>query len=75
MTKLTPIFINREKWIQLSQLTGEQSRLLKFSLPVNCLKKINFQGIEFSDCLDFEIYEYWLHYRQVVQQKQAMIDF
>ncbi|MEP0711261.1 hypothetical protein [Algoriphagus sp.] len=75
MTKLIPIFINGRKWIQLSQLSKEQSSKLKSWIPVNCLKKITFQGVEFSDCLAFEIYEYWFRTHQVSEQKQALLDF
>ncbi|TXE14490.1 hypothetical protein [Algoriphagus aquimarinus] len=75
MTKLIPIFINGGKWIQLSQLSKEQSLKLKSWLPVSCLKKIIFQGMEFSDCLDFETYEYWFLTHQVSEQKHAMLDF
>lgn len=75
MTKLIPIFINGEKWIQLSQLSGEQASKLKSWLPGNCLKKIKFQGTEFSDCLEFATYEYWFRTQQVFGQKQAMLDF
>lgn len=75
MTKLIPIFINGGKWIQLSQLSKEQSSNLKSWLPVSCLKKIMFQGNEFSDCLDFETYEYWFKTHQVSAQQQALLDF
>lgn len=75
MTKLIPIFINGGKWIQLSQLSKEQSSNLKSWLPVNCVKKIIFQGNEFSDCLEFETYEYWFRTNQVSMQKQALLDF
>lgn len=75
MTKLIPIFINGRKWIQLSQLSQEQSSNLKSWLPVNCLKKIMFQGTEFSDCLDFETYECWFRTHQVSEQKYALLDF
>ena len=75
MTKLIPIFINGGKWIQLSQLSKEQSLKLKSWLPVSCLKKVMFQGSEFTECLDFETYEYWFRTQQVSEQKQALLDF
>ncbi|MFC5625406.1 hypothetical protein [Algoriphagus winogradskyi] len=75
MTKLIPIFINGGKWIQLSQLSKEQALKLKSWLPVSCLKKIMFQGSEFTECLDFETYEYWFRTQQVSEQKQALLDF
>lgn len=75
MTKLIPIFINGGKWIQLSQLSKDQALRLKSWLPVSCLKKIIFQGSEFSDCLDFETYEYWFRTNQVSEQEQALLDF
>lgn len=75
MTKLIPIFINGGKWIQLSQLSKDQALKLKSWLPVSCLKKIIFQGSEFSDCLDFETYEYWFRTNQVSEQEQALLDF
>lgn len=75
MTKLIPIIINGQKWIQLSQLTVDQVRSLKSSLPVSCLKKVFFQGIELSDCLDFDTYEYWFKSQQITGQRQALLDF
>ncbi|OOG70709.1 hypothetical protein [Algoriphagus sp. A40] len=75
MTKLIPIFIEGEKWIQLSQLTADQARTLKSFLPVNCLKKILFQGIELSDCLDFDTYEYWFKSQQISGKRHALLDF
>ncbi|WP_026950741.1 hypothetical protein [Algoriphagus mannitolivorans] len=75
MAKLIPIFIEGKKWVQLSQLSSEQAQSLKSWLPVNCLKKILFQGIELTDCLDFETYELWFRTRQVVDQRQPLLDF
>jgi hypothetical protein len=59
MTKLLPIFIDGEKWIQVSQLSDPQALKLRVSLPIHSFKKIIFQGIELSDCLQFERYEHW----------------
>ncbi|SEG25656.1 hypothetical protein [Algoriphagus boritolerans] len=75
MKKLIPIFINGKKWIQLSQLTSDQVKSLKSILPVNCLKNLVFQGIELSDCLDFDTYEYWYISQQIPEQRQAVLDF
>lgn len=75
MTKLIPIFIEGEKWIQLSQLSSEQVQSLKSILPVDSLKKVVFQGIELSDCLDFATYEYWFKSDQISGQRQAVLDF
>lgn len=75
MSKLIPIFINGKKWVQLSQLTKDQERKLKSWLPVNCLKKILFNGIELKDCVDFETYEYWFKSSQMNGQKQGSLDF
>lgn len=75
MTKLIPIFIEGEKWIQLSQLSVDQAYSLKSFLPVNCLKKILFQGMELSDCLDFDTYEYWFKSQQISGQRPALMDF
>ena len=75
MTKLIPIFINGKKWVQLSQLSQEQANVIKSWLPVNCLRKILFQGIEIADCLDFDTYEYWFNSYQLPKQKQAYLDF
>lgn len=75
MTKLIPIFIEGKKWIQLSQLTLDQARSLKSILPVTCLKKILFQGIELTDCLDFDTYEYWFKSQQISGQRPALLDF
>ncbi|GMQ25610.1 hypothetical protein Aoki45_22920 [Algoriphagus sp. oki45] len=75
MTKLIPIFINGQKWIQLSQLSRDEIRALRAWLPMDSLKKIIFQGIELSDCLDFDTYEYWFRTKEVSEQKQALLDF
>jgi len=75
MTKLIPIFIDGRTWIQLSQLTVDQARSLKAFLPVHSLTKILFQGIELSDCLDFDTYEYWFKSQQITGQRQATLDF
>lgn len=75
MTKLIPIFIEGKKWIQLSQLTGDQARSLKSFLPVNSLKKILFQGIELTECLDFDTYEYWFKSQQMSGMRQSVLDF
>ncbi|MBN7809904.1 hypothetical protein J0A68_02990 [Algoriphagus sp. H41] len=75
MTKLIPISIEGKKWIQLSQLSLDQARSLKSYLPFVSLKKIFFQGIELSDCLDFDTYEYWFKSQQIPSQAEAMLDF
>lgn len=75
MTKLIPIFIDGKKWIQLSQLTVDQVRSLKSFLPVSCLKKIFFHGIELTDCLEFDTYEYWFKSQQMAGQRQELLDF
>lgn len=75
MTKLTPIFIDGKKWIQLSQLSVEQARLIKYWLPISSLRKVLFQGIELTDCLDFETYDFWFRTNQVTKDKQALLDF
>lgn len=75
MTKLVPIFIEGKTWIQLSQLSVDQARSLKSFLPVLSLKKILFHGIELSDCLDFDTYEYWFKSQQISGQRQALLDF
>lgn len=75
MTKLIPIFIEGEKWIQLSQLSLDQVKSLKSILPVDCIKKVVFQGIELSECLDFETYDYWFKSEQISSQRQALLDF
>ena len=75
MTKLIPIFIEGEKWIQLAQLSSDQVQSLKSVLPIDCLKKVVFQGIELSECLDFETYEYWFKSDQISGQRQALLDF
>ncbi len=75
MTKLIPIFIDGKKWIQLSQLSTEQSRLIKSWLPISSLRKVLFQGMELTDCLDFETYDFWFRTNQVKNDKQALLDF
>ncbi|MGM0944033.1 MAG: hypothetical protein ACQEW9_02555 [Bacteroidota bacterium] len=74
MNKLIPIFINGKKWVQLSQLSRDQERKFKSWLPVNCLKKVFFQGMELKDCVDFETYEYWFKSNQISGQKQEAFD-
>ncbi|MDG1277558.1 MAG: hypothetical protein P8O16_09780 [Algoriphagus sp.] len=75
MTKLIPIFINGKKWVQLSQLSQDQANVIKSWLPVNSLRKILFHGMEITDCLDFDTYEYWFNSNEVSKQKQAYLDF
>ncbi|MFN3996764.1 hypothetical protein [Algoriphagus sp.] len=75
MTKLIPIFIEGKKWIQLSQLSSDQVQSLKSILPVDCLKKVIFQGMELNDCLDFDMYEYWFKSDQISGQRHALLDF
>ncbi|WP_255590411.1 hypothetical protein [Algoriphagus sp. NBT04N3] len=75
MTKLIPIFIDGKKWVQLSQLSKEQERKIKSWLPVSCLKKLLFNGIELKDCIDFETYEYWFKSYQVGSQRASALDF
>jgi len=75
MTKHIPFFIEGKRWIQLSQLSQEQARLLKSWLPLSSLNKILYQGIELSDCLDFEIYDFWFRTNQVSKNQQALLDF
>lgn len=75
MTKLIPIFIDGGKWIQLSQLSRDHAAKLKSFLPVGSLKKIMFQGSEFTDCVDFATYEYWFRTYQVKEQRHALLDF
>jgi hypothetical protein len=74
MTKLIPIFIEGEKWIQISQLSSEQAIKLKSWLPVYSFKKIIFQGMELSDCLKFETYEHWFRSSDL-QVRNPVFDF
>jgi hypothetical protein len=73
MTK--PIIINGNKWVQLSQLSRDQARLIRSWLPVDSLHTVLFQGIELTECLDFDIYDYWFNSHQMSKQKQAYLDF
>ena len=75
MTKLIPIFIDGQSWIQLSQLSSDQAQSLRTWLPVNYLKKITFQGIELSECLDFDVYEFWFMTQEAGERRQAVFDF
>ena len=75
MTKLIPIFIEGEKWIQLSQLSSDQVQSLKSILPSDSLKKIIFQGMELNDCIDCTTYEYWFKSDQISGHRQALLDF
>jgi hypothetical protein len=75
MTKLIPIFINGKKWVQLSQLSQDQVNVIKSWLPVNSLRKILFHGMEITDCLDFDTYEYWFNSNEVSKQNQSYLDF
>lgn len=74
MTKLIPIFIEGEKWIQVSQLSSEQAIKLKSWLPVSSFKKIFFQGMELCDCLKFETYEHWFRSSEL-QVRNPVFDF
>lgn len=65
MTKLIPFTIEGQRVIQLSQLSMEQMNSLIIWLPKDSLKKINCNGFSYSDCLDFEIYEYWYNSQKV----------
>ncbi|MBS9525508.1 hypothetical protein KI659_15940 [Litoribacter alkaliphilus] len=62
MNRLIPIWIDGEKFIQLSQLTFEQADKLRKLLPAGSIKKLFFQGIELPDCILFETYEYWFNH-------------
>jgi hypothetical protein len=75
MTKLVPIFIDGKTWIQLAQLSADQALSLRTFLPMGSFKKILFQGIELNDCISFEAYEIWFRSKQVLNQKQAFLDF
>lgn len=75
MTKLIPIFIDGKRWIQLSQLSVEQAKALKAWLPIGCLKKIKFQGLILSECLDFETYECWFLTQKIGDKRQPVLDF
>jgi len=75
MTKLTPIFIDGKKWIQLSQLSIEQVRMIKHWLPISSFRIVLFQGIELTDCLDFETYDFCFRTNEVIKDKQALLDF
>jgi hypothetical protein len=75
MTKLIPIFIDGEKWVQLSQLTLDQAKSLKTFLPVNSFKKIFLNGMELCDCIDFDSYEIWFRSKQVPNPDHALLDF
>lgn len=59
MIKLLPIVIDGKKWIQISQLSSQQSTKLRVSIPIQHFRKIIFQGIELNDCLNFDQYELW----------------
>ena len=59
MTKLIPIVLNGRKWIQLSQLSVENSQNLKNWLPSTSLNLLDFQGMILQDCVDFNDYECW----------------
>lgn len=74
MNKLIPIFIDGEKWIQISQLSSDQAIKLKYWLPINSFKKIKFQGIVLTDCLKFETYENWFRSSEV-HGRNPVFDF
>ncbi len=59
MIKLIPLVVEGKRIVQLSQLTIDQANDLRSWLPSNSIKKVNFQGTEFNDCISFETYEYW----------------
>lgn len=65
MTKLVPILIGEQRIIQLSQLNMEEADDLRSFLPGSSIKKMDFQGMELHDCIDFETYEYWVNSNHV----------
>lgn len=73
MMKVVPMLIDDQRVIQLSQLTIDQENDLRSFLPKNSVKKINFQGIELTDCIDFETYEYWLNVIKLHQESSYTI--
>ncbi|UCS94457.1 hypothetical protein KZP23_05375 [Echinicola marina] len=73
MTKVVPMLIEDQCIIQLSQLSIDQQNDLRSFLPQNSVKKINFQGIELTDCIEFETYEYWLNIAQLDQNSAYTI--
>jgi len=73
MTKLVPILIGNQRMIQLSQLSIEEANDLKNLLPGSSIKKMNFQGIELHDCIDFEAYEYWVNSNHVKEENTSTI--
>ncbi len=75
MTKLIPISIEGERWVQLSQLSKEHAMKLKTWLPVSCFKSIFLHGMELRECISFEIYEYWFCTSQLSDQKSAVFEF
>lgn len=65
MTKLLPISIEGEMWIQISQLSTQHAVKLRTYIPVHYFRKITFQGIELNDCLQFDQYEHWFRSEEV----------
>ncbi|MBD8491119.1 hypothetical protein IFO69_20360 [Echinicola sp. CAU 1574] len=75
MTKLVPILIGEQRMIQLSQLTIDQANDLRSFLPGSSIKKMNFQGMELHDCIDFETYEYWFQSSHAREGVASIWDF
>ncbi|GGZ19430.1 hypothetical protein GCM10007049_09810 [Echinicola pacifica] len=65
MTKLIPILIDNQRIIQLSQLTVDQANDLRSFLPVSSIRQLIYEGMELTDCIDFETYEYWFQSNHV----------
>jgi hypothetical protein len=76
MMKLIPLVVEGKKIVQLSQLTIDQANDLRSWLPSNSIKKVTFQGLEISDCISFETYEYWFRtYHSLSRAYETILDF
>ncbi|GAB3653338.1 hypothetical protein GCM10028791_23440 [Echinicola sediminis] len=73
MTKLVPILIGEQRMIQLSQLSMDEANDLRSFLPGSSIKKMNFEGMELHDCIDFKTYEYWVNSNRVKEGSTATI--
>lgn len=57
--RLIPMVVDGQKIVQLSQLTIDQANDLRSWLPPHSIQNMKFQGMEITDCISFETYDYW----------------
>ena len=59
MTKISPQFVNGLKFVRASELPLDQSEILSTLMSDQGFMKVNVEGVEWNDCIDYEDYDYW----------------